>query len=51
MTKIFRYNNKMFGSMNETFGCCLGASKILFVFPYFVAVTKPFFTVRTVNSE
>jgi len=22
MTKIFCYNNKMFGSINKTFGCC-----------------------------
>jgi len=52
ITKIFCYNNKMFSSTNKTFGCCskiFGRSnKKLFVVPNFVAVTKPFFSVRLV---
>jgi len=40
----------MFGSINKTFGCCgkfsVAATKTLFVVPNFVAVTKPFFSVR-----
>jgi len=50
ITKIFCYNNKMFSSINKTFGCCskflVAATKKkiqVFVVPYFVAVTKPFF--------
>ena len=48
ITKTFCYNNKMFSSVNKTFGCCrekflVAATKILFVVPNFVAVTKPFF--------
>jgi len=47
--KIFCYNNKMFSSINKTFGCCskilVAATKQLFVVPNFVAVTKPFFSV------
>jgi len=50
IAKIFCYNNKMFGSINKTFGCCgkifVAATKILFVVPNFVALTKPFFRVR-----
>ena len=42
----------MFSSTNKTFGCCskiFGRSnKKLFVVPNFVAVTKPFFSVRLV---
>ena len=49
ITKIFYYNNKMFSSINKTLGCCgkilVAATKILFVVPNFVAVTKPFFSV------
>jgi len=46
ITKIFCYNNKMFGSINKTFGCCgfVAVTKNLFVVPNFVAVTKPFFS-------
>ena len=40
----------MFGSINKTFVCCgkifVAATKILFVVPNFVAVTKPFFPCR-----
>ena len=48
ITKIFCYNNKIFGSINTTFGCCskiFGCSnkKKIFFVPNFVAVTKPFF--------
>jgi len=46
ITKIFCYN-KMFGSINKTIDCCgkilVAATKILFVVPNVVAVTKPFF--------
>jgi len=50
ITKIFCYNNKMFGSINKTFGSCgkiFGCSnkKKIFFVPSFVAVAKPFFTV------
>jgi len=47
IAKIICYNNKMFSLINKTFGCyskIFGCSnKNLFVVPYFVAVTKPFF--------
>jgi len=43
ITKIYCYNNKMFSSINKTFGC--SKKKKLFVDPNFVAVTKPFFSV------
>jgi len=37
----------MFDSINKTFGCCgkflVAATKILFVVPHFVTITKPFF--------
>jgi len=53
-TKIFCYN-KMFSSINQTFGCCsknFGCrNKKLFVVPNFVAVTKPFFSVCFACSE
>ena len=43
---IFCYN-KIFSSINKMLGCCskiFGCSnKKIFVVPYFVAVTKPFF--------
>ena len=46
-TKIFCYN-KIFSSINKTFGCSakflVAATKKSFVFPNFVAVTKPFFS-------
>jgi len=49
ITKIFCYNNKMFSSIDKTFGCSakfsVEATKNLFVVPNFVAVTKPFFSV------
>jgi len=49
ITKIFCYNNKMFSSIHQTFGCCskiFGCSiKKLVVVPDFVAVTKLFFSV------
>ena len=47
ITNTFCYNNKMFSSVNNTFGCCtkvlVTATKILSVVPIFFAVTKPFF--------
>jgi len=47
ITKIICYNNKMFSSINKTFGLwskIFGYSnKKIFVVPNFVAVTKPFF--------
>ena len=43
----------MFGSINKTFGCCgkiFGCSnKNFIVVPNFVAVTKPFFSVKLIN--
>jgi len=37
----------MFGSINKTFGCCGKIfGYILFVVPNFVAVTKPFFSMK-----
>jgi len=52
ITKIFCYNNKMFSYINKTFGCCskifVAATKNLFVVPNFVAVTKPFFSVKLI---
>jgi len=47
ITKIFCYNNKIFGSINKTLGCCskifgFSNKKKIFV-PNFVAATKPFF--------
>jgi len=48
--KIFCYNNKMFCSINKPFGSCSNifgcSNKKLFVIPNFVAVTKPFFSVK-----
>jgi len=47
ITKIFCYNNKMFSSINNTFGCCskflVEGIKNSYVVPYFVTVTQPFF--------
>jgi len=47
---MFRYNNKMFGSFDKPFvaaaKCWVAATKNLFVVPNFVAVTKPFFSVK-----
>jgi len=48
IAKTFCENNKMFSSVNKTFGCCsktfgIAATKVLFVVPNFVTVTKPFF--------
>jgi len=48
ITKIFCYNNKMFSSINNTFGCCskiFGWSnkKLICCCPNFFALTKPFF--------
>jgi len=42
--KIFCYNNKMFGCCSKIFGC----TNKKFVVPNFVAVTKPFFSVKSV---
>jgi len=51
VTNTFCYNNKMFSSVNKTFGCCseilVAATKILSVVPNFVAVTKSFFREAT----
>ena len=49
-TKIFCYNNKIFSSINKTFGCCseifcCSNKKKILIVPNFVAVTKPFFSV------
>jgi len=45
----------MFGSVNQTFGCCgkfFGCSnKILFGVPNIVAVTKPFFSVVEIRCR
>jgi len=50
ITKIFCYSNKIFSSINKTFGCCskiFGCSnKKKFGVPNFVAVTKPFLSVK-----
>ena len=47
ITKIFCYNNRMFGSINKRLVAAakffVAATKILFVVPNFVAVAKPFF--------
>ena len=42
-TKIFCYNNKMFSSISKRL--VAATKKKIFVFPTFVAVTKPFFSV------
>jgi len=44
IAKILCYNNKMFAYINKTFGC--SNKKKIFVVPNFVAVTKPFFSVK-----
>jgi len=43
----------MFSSINKTFGCCskiFGCSNKKFVLPNFVAVTKPFFSVKKIGG-
>jgi len=49
-TKIFCYDNKMFSSIKKRLVAAAkflaAATKKLFVVPNFVAVTKPFFSVR-----
>jgi len=53
ITKIFCYN-KMFSSINKTFGCCskiFGYSNKKIIVPNFVAVTKQFFFVLQKKKE